>query len=167
MVEIVDLDVGMVFVGGGGGDYVLFQNLLLKYVNCYGLIVGVMGIGKMVMLQMLVEFFFKVGVLVFMFDVKGDLVGIVKVGDFDGLLKELFEKCVVQIGILLDYQVFFVIFWDIWGECGYFVWIILVEMGLLLLLWLMNLIDVQEGVLNIVFCVVDEEGLVLLDMKDL
>ncbi|MTH64817.1 helicase HerA-like domain-containing protein [Paracoccus shanxieyensis] len=167
MAEIVDLDAGTVFVGGGGGDYALPQNLLLKYANRHGLIAGATGTGKTVTLQTLAESFSKAGVPVFMSDVKGDLAGIAKAGDPDGPLKEPFEKRAAQIGISLDYQAFPVTFWDIWGERGHPVRTTPAEMGPLLLSRLMNLTDVQEGVLNIAFRVADEEGLALLDMKDL
>lgn len=167
MTPIVDLAAGTAFLGGGGADYALPQNLLLKYANRHGLIAGATGTGKTVTLQVLAESFSKAGVPVFMADVKGDLAGIAKPGDPAGKLNEPFQKRAAQIGVALDYEGFPVTFWDIWGERGHPVRTTPAEMGPLLLSRLMGLSDAQEGVLNIAFRVADEEGLALLDMKDL
>ncbi|MTH57601.1 helicase HerA-like domain-containing protein [Paracoccus litorisediminis] len=167
MTEIVDLDAGTVFVGGGAENYAIPQQLLMKYANRHGLIAGATGTGKTVTLQTLAESFSRAGVPVFMADVKGDLAGISQAGRADGPLAESFGKRATQIGITLDYQSFPVTFWDIWGERGHPVRTTLAEMGPLLLSRLMGLTDAQEGVLNIAFRVADEEGLALLDMKDL
>ena len=167
MAEVVDLDAGTVFVGGGGADYAQPQVLLLKYANRHGLIAGATGTGKTVTLQTLAESFSKAGVPVFMADVKGDLAGIARPGGTDAKLAESFAKRAEQIGVTLDYQGFPVTFWDIWGERGHPVRTTPAEMGPLLLSRLMGLSDAQEGVLNIAFRVADEEGLALLDMKDL
>ncbi|SMO51483.1 helicase HerA-like domain-containing protein [Paracoccus laeviglucosivorans] len=167
MADIVDLDAGTVVVGGGGADYATQQKLLLKYANRHGLIAGATGTGKTVTLQTLAESFSRAGIPVFLSDVKGDLAGIAKAGSVDAPLNEPFQKRATQIGITLDYQAFPVTFWDIWGERGHPVRTTPAEMGPLLLSRLMNLTDAQEGVLNIAFRVADEEGLALLDMKDL
>lgn len=167
MAQIVDLEAGTVFVGGGGADYAQPQSLLLKYANRHGLIAGATGTGKTVTLQTLAESFSRAGVPVFMADLKGDLAGIAKPGGTDPKLAEAFGKRAQQIGVPLDYQAFPVTFWDIWGERGHPVRTTPAEMGPLLLSRLMGLSDVQEGVLNIAFRVADEEGLALLDMKDL
>ncbi|MTH79287.1 helicase HerA-like domain-containing protein [Paracoccus aestuariivivens] len=167
MTEIVDLDAGTLFVGGGSEGYATAQQILLKYANRHGLIAGATGTGKTVTLQTLAESFSLAGVPVFMADVKGDLAGIAKAGSADAPLNEAFQKRAAQIGITLDYQSFPVTFWDIWGERGHPVRTTLAEMGPLLLSRLMGLTDAQEGVLNIAFRVADEEGLALLDMKDL
>jgi len=167
MAQIVDIEAGTVFVGGGGEGYGEAQNLLLKYANRHGLIAGATGTGKTVTLQTLAESFSRAGVPVFMADVKGDLAGIAKAGGADPKLADAFGKRAAQIGVALDYQAFPVTFWDIWGERGHPVRTTPAEMGPLLLSRLMGLSDAQEGVLNIAFRVADEEGLALLDLKDL
>ena len=167
MTEIVDLDAGTVFVGGGGEGYASPQSLLLKYANRHGLIAGATGTGKTVTLQTLAESFSRAGVPVFMSDIKGDLAGIARPGDTNGKLNEPFQKRAAQIGIELQYEGFPVTFWDVWGERGHPVRTTPSEMGPLLLSRLMGLSDVQEGVLNIAFRVADEQGMPLLDMKDL
>ncbi|HWL55480.1 MAG TPA: helicase HerA-like domain-containing protein [Paracoccus sp. (in: a-proteobacteria)] len=167
MAQIVNVEAGTVFIGGGGEGYGEAQNLLLKYANRHGLIAGATGTGKTVTLQTIAESFSQAGVPVFMADVKGDLAGIAKSGGADPKLAESFEKRAAQIGITLDYQAFPVTFWDIWGVRGHPVRTTPAEMGPLLLSRLMGLTDAQEGVLNIAFRVADEEGLALLDLKDL
>ncbi|GLK64145.1 MULTISPECIES: helicase HerA-like domain-containing protein [Paracoccus] len=167
MTEIVDLEAGTVFVGGGGANHAEPQQLLLKYANRHGLIAGATGTGKTVTLQTLAESFSRAGVPVFLADVKGDLAGIAKPGRAEGKLHESFQKRAEQIGVELDYQEFPVTFWDIWGKRGHPVRTTPAEMGPLLLSRLMGLTDAQEGVMNIAFRVADEEGLALLDMKDL
>lgn len=167
MPEIIDLDSGTVFVGGGGPDYAHAQSLLLKYANRHGLIAGATGTGKTVTLQTLAESFSLAGVPVFMADIKGDLAGIAKPGGTDAKLDAAFKARAEQIGVPLDYQAFPVTFWDIWGERGHPVRTTPAEMGPMLLSRLLGLTDVQEGVLNIAFRVADEEGLALLDLKDL
>lgn len=167
MTEIVDLANGMVFVGGGAEGYAAPQQLLLKYANRHGLIAGATGTGKTVTLQTLAESFSSAGIPVFMADVKGDLAGIAKAGSTDARLNEAFQKRAAQIGITLDYQAYPVTFWDVWGERGHPVRTTPAEMGPLLLSRLLGLSDVQEGVMNIAFRVADEQGLALLDLKDL
>lgn len=167
MTGIVDLESGIVFVGGGGEDYGAPQNLLFKYANRHGLIAGATGTGKTVTLQTLAESFSLAGVPVFMADIKGDLAGIAKPGGAEAKLDTAFRARAEQIGMQMDYQAFPVTFWDIWGEKGHPVRATPAEMGPLLLSRLLGLTDVQEGVLNIAFRVADEEGLLLLDLKDL
>ncbi len=167
MTGIVDLDAGTVFVGGGGPGHAQPQNLLLRYANRHGLIAGATGTGKTVTLQTLAESFSRAGVPVFMADVKGDLAGIARPGDPNGKLHGPFQARSETIGMALDYQDFPVTFWDIWGERGHPVRTTPAEMGPLLLSRLLGLTDAQEGVMNIAFRVADEQGLALLDMKDL
>ncbi|WP_347266452.1 helicase HerA-like domain-containing protein [Paracoccus sp. (in: a-proteobacteria)] len=167
MTEIVDLEAGTVFVGGGGAGYACPQDLLLRYANRHGLIAGATGTGKTVTLQTLAESFSRAGVPVFMADVKGDLAGISAAGSTEGKLHEAFLKRAQQIGVALGYQGFPVTFWDVWGERGHPVRTTPAEMGPLLLSRLMGLSDAQEGVLNIAFRIADEEGLALLDLADL
>ncbi|MFD1882438.1 helicase HerA-like domain-containing protein [Paracoccus pacificus] len=164
---VVDLDEGTVFVGGGGENYADPEILLLKFGNRHGMIAGATGTGKTVTLQTLAESFSTAGVPVFMADVKGDLAGIAKAGDPNGKLNDAFQKRSETIGMPLEYQKFPVTFWDIWGQSGHPVRTTPAEMGPLLLARLMDLTEAQEGVLNIAFRVADEQGLALLDLKDL
>jgi len=140
------------------------EYLDLKYANRHGLITGATGTGKTVTLQILAESFSNAGVPVFCADVKGDLSGIAMIGEN----KEFLEKRARTIGLdPYDFQEFPVIFWDLFGEKGHRVRTTISEMGPLLLARLMDMSDAQEGVLNIAFKLADENGLPLLDMKDL
>ncbi len=157
-----------IFVGGGGAGYGLPQNLLLKYANRHGLIAGATGTGKTVTLQILAESLSAEGVPVFMSDVKGDLSGLAVAGSPDAKLHEPFMKRAATIGFAdYSYRAFPVTFWDLFGEQGHPVRTTVSEMGPLLLSRLMDLSQAQEGVLNIAFRASDEEGLPLLDLKDL
>jgi uncharacterized protein len=158
---------GKIFIGASRkpddsiqkGEY-----LALKFANRHGLVTGATGTGKTVTLQILAEAFSNNGVPVFAADIKGDLSGIAAMGeDKDFLLKRA-----EAIGLNpYDHQEFPVIFWDLFGEQGHPIRATVSEMGPLLLSRLMNLSDAQEGVLNIAFRIADEEGLLLLDLKDL
>lgn len=167
MAKVLDAEAGTVFVGGGGADYAQPQSLLLKYANRHGMIAGATGTGKTVTLQTLAESLSLAGVPVFLSDVKGDLAGLSRTGSAEGKLHEPFLKRAGQIGLDLDYQAFPVTFWDVWGEQGHPVRTTPAEMGPLLLSRLLDLTDVQEGVMNIAFRIADEQGLALLDLKDL
>ena len=156
-----------IFVGGGGDDYGTPQEMLMKYGNRHGLIAGATGTGKTVTLQILAEAFSTAGVPVFLSDVKGDLAGLAMPGSAMGKLHEPFQKRAATIGYALQYSDFPVTFWDMFAEQGHPVRTTVSEMGPLLLSRLMGLSDAQEGVLNIAFRLADEEGLPLLDMKDL
>lgn len=156
-----------IFVGGGDEGYGVPQNLLLKYGNRHGLIAGATGTGKTVTLQILAEGFSAEGVPVVMADVKGDLSGLSKAGSESHKLHEAFLKRSATIGLDLKYAAFPVVFWDIFGEQGHPVRTTVAEMGPLLLSRLLELSEAQEGVMNIAFHLADEEGLPLLDLKDL
>ncbi len=157
-----------IFIGGGGPDYGTKQGLLLKYANRHGLIAGATGTGKTVTLQILAEGFSAIGVPVFMADVKGDLSGLAKAGREDFKLHDAFTKRAGTIGFEdYTYNAFPVTFWDLYGEQGHPIRTTVSEMGPLLLARLLELSEAQEGVLNIAFRVADEEGLPLLDLKDL
>ena len=158
---------GGIFVGGGGDGYAVPQELLLRYANRHGLVAGATGTGKTVTLQILAEGFSKAGVPVFMADVKGDLSGIAVAGAATHKLHEAFMKRSATIGFDLQYQAFPTVFWDLFGEQGHPIRTTVSEMGPLLLSRLMGLTEAQEGVLNVAFRVADEEGLPLLDLKDL
>ena len=140
------------------------QSLLLALANRHGLISGATGTGKTVTLQVLAEGFSSRGVPVFVSDVKGDLSGISQAAT----LNERLTKRADSIGVP-DYAgaACPTVFWDLFGEKGHPLRATISEMGPLLLSRLLNLNDTQEGVLNIAFQVADDEGLLLLDLKDL
>lgn len=157
-----------VFVGGGGAGYAEKQWLDLKYANRHGLIAGATGTGKTVTLQILAEGFSKAGVPVFLSDVKGDLSGLAEAGDVGFKLHEAFTKRADTIGFQdYIYESFPVTFWDMFGEKGHPVRTTVAEMGPLLISRLLELSEAQEGILNIAFRLSDEQGLPLLDLKDL
>ncbi|MCW3780004.1 DUF853 domain-containing protein [Defluviimonas sp. CAU 1641] len=156
-----------IFVGGGGEGYGAPQELLLKYGNRHGLVAGATGTGKTVTLQILAEGFSAAGVPVFLADVKSDLAGLAVAGSAEAKLHDAFMKRCATIGYELTYQAFPVAFWDLFGEQGHPIRTTVTEMGPLLLSRLMDLSEAQEGVLNIAFRLADEEGLPLLDLKDL
>lgn len=157
-----------IFVGGGGDGYGVKQGLLLNYANRHGLIAGATGTGKTVTLQILAEGFSAAGVPVFMSDVKGDLGGIAMPGDPTGKLHKPFSERAAKIGFDdFSYAAFPVTYWDMFGEQGHPVRTTVAEMGPLLLSRLLELTEAQEGILNIAFRMADEQGLALLDLKDL
>ncbi|MFT7594446.1 MAG: DNA helicase HerA-like ATPase [Paracoccaceae bacterium] len=159
---------GKVFIGGGGQEYGEKQGLTLKYANRHGLVAGATGTGKTVTLQILAEGFSDVGVPVFLSDVKGDLSGLAKAGSPAHKLHDAFTDRAVKIGFDdFDYRASPVTFWDMFGQQGHPVRTTVAEMGPLLLARLLELSDAQEGILNIAFRLADEDGLALLDLKDL
>ena len=139
------------------------ETLLLRFANRHGLVTGATGTGKTVTLQVLAEGFSNAGVPVFAADIKGDLSGLSQPGDG----KEPFLKRAREIGVEYVPDRFPTIFWDVLGEQGHPVRATISEMGPLLLARLLDLNETQEGVLNIAFRVADEQGLLLLDLKDL
>jgi DNA helicase HerA-like ATPase len=153
-----DVD-GKIFVGRS----VKPEYLTLGLANRHGLVTGATGTGKTVTLQVLAEGFSRAGVPVFAADIKGDLSGIAEPGEAKEFLVERAKK----LGFEYEPDQFPVIFWDLFGEQGHPIRATVSEMGPLMLARLMNLNDVQEGVLNIAFRVADQEGLILVDMKDL
>ncbi|MCK0506697.1 helicase HerA-like domain-containing protein [Aromatoleum anaerobium] len=139
-------------------------NLLPRLANRHGLVAGATGTGKTVTLQKMAESFASIGVPVFVADIKGDLSGIGAPGvASDKLLQRL-----AAIGIT-DYtpRANTVVFWDVFGESGHPVRATVSDMGPLLLARLLNLNETQAGVLQIVFRIADDNGLLLLDLKDL
>jgi uncharacterized protein len=164
----VRVDSEALLVGGGGEDYASPQRLLLKYANRHGLIAGATGTGKTVTLQILAEGFSAAGVPVFLSDVKGDLAGLAHPGSEAAKTHEPFTRRAATIGMAdYRYQGCPVTFWDIFGEQGHPIRATVAEMGPLLLSRMMQLSEAQEGVLNVAFRAADEEGLPLLDLKDL
>lgn len=157
-----------IFIGGGGENYATQQFLDLGYANRHGLIAGATGTGKTVTLQILAEGFSAAGVPVFLSDVKGDLSGLAKSGSADHKLHGPFTSRADTIGFdSFAYDAFPVTFWDLFGKQGHPVRTTVSEMGPLLLSQLLGLTEAQEGILNIAFRVADEDGLPLLDLKDL
>jgi len=153
-------DAADIFIGRGETPHYL----VLKTANRHGLIAGATGTGKTVSLQVLAEGFSRRGVPSFMADVKGDLSGISQPGSANPKLLERAKA----IG-LEDYafEAPPTVFWDLFGTQGHPIRTTVSEMGPLLLARLLDLNDTQEGVLNIAFRVADEQGLLLLDLKDL
>ena len=139
----------------------------LRMANRHGLVAGATGTGKTVTLRCLAEGFSEAGVPVFAADVKGDLAGIALEGSAVG--KPFLIKRAETIGWLDGYgfQGFPTVFWDVFGREGHPLRATVSEMGPLLLARLLDLNEVQEGVLAICFAVADDEGLLLLDLKDL
>lgn len=138
--------------------------LLPAMANRHGLITGATGTGKTVTLQKLAESLSEIGVPVFMADVKGDLTGVAQ----EGTPSEKLLDRLKNIGIT-DWTPHNnpVVLWDIFGEKGHPVRATVSDLGPLLLARLLNLNDVQSGVLNIIFRIADDRGLLLLDFKDL
>jgi hypothetical protein len=138
--------------------------LLPKMANRHGLIAGATGTGKTVTLQTLAENFSARGVPVFMADVKGDLAGLSQPGGTNPKVLERAKELKIDG---FKGEACPVVFWDVFGEQGHPVRATVSEMGPLLLARLLELNDTQEGVLNIIFKIADENGLLLLDLKDL
>ncbi|MEQ8159847.1 MAG: helicase HerA-like domain-containing protein [Smithellaceae bacterium] len=138
--------------------------LLPNMANRHGLITGATGTGKTVTLQKMAESFASIGVPVFMADVKGDLSGI----GAAGVAAEKMLKRLESIGVK-DFQprANTAVFWDVFGESGHPVRATISDMGPLLLARLLNLNETQSGVLTLVFKIADDNGLLLLDLKDL
>src|SRR5215212_1004172 len=137
--------------------------LTLALANRHGLVTGATGTGKTVSLQVMAEGFARAGVPVFAADIKGDLSGICQVGD----AKDFILQRATSMGLRFQPDQYSTVFWDVFGQQGHPVRATVTEMGPLLLSRMLDLNDVQEGVLNVAFRVADENGLTLIDMKDL
>lgn len=145
------------------GQSVEPEYLMLRLANRHGLITGATGTGKTVTLQVLAEGFSDAGVPVFASDIKGDLSGISAKGE----PKPPLVKRAQEIGLDYENRAYPAVFWDLFGENGHPVRATVQEMGPLLLARLLELNEVQEGVLNIMFRVAADEKMLLLDLKDL
>ena len=155
-----------IFVGTDSDDKK--QYLLLPLANRHGLIAGATGTGKTVTLQILSEGFSKAGVPVFAADVKGDLSGVSQSGSENHKLHDKLLQRAMKIGLGdYDYEDMPTTFWDLYGEKGHPVRTTISEMGPTLLSRLMGLTETQEGILTIAFELADDDGMLLLDMKDL
>lgn len=144
------------------GDKDLY--LLPQMANRHGLIAGATGTGKTITLKVMAESFSDMGVPVFFSDVKGDLSGMCTPGTDSEDMQRRIEKFGIENW---EYKTYPTCFWDLFGEKGHPVRVTMSGLGPMLLSRLLKLSDVQEGVLNIVFKVADDQGLLLLDMKDL
>ncbi|MEW6139267.1 MAG: helicase HerA-like domain-containing protein [Thermodesulfobacteriota bacterium] len=153
-------DEASIYIGGNGAP----QSLALRLANRHGLIAGATGTGKTVSLQILAEGFSAAGVPVFMADVKGDLAGISQKGS---PRPELLERAKILKMTGYAFRSYPAILWDLFGEQGHPVRATVSDMGPLLLARLLDLNEVQEGILNIIFKLADDQGLLLLDLKDL
>jgi len=142
-------------------------SILPRMANRHGLVAGATGTGKTVTLQRLAECFSRIGVPVFVADVKGDLAGISQPGGGNAKVTERVAEMGLEAEEGFTYAPCPVTFWDILGEQGHPVRTTISDMGPLLLARLLGLNETQEGVVNIVFRVADENGWLLLDLKDL
>ena len=138
--------------------------LLPQMANRHGLIAGATGTGKTVTLKVLAESFSDMGVPCFVSDVKGDIAGLAKPGIHSDAIQKRLEHAGVEH---FEYKPYPTIFWDVFGEKGHPVRATVSEMGPLLLSRMLRLNDTQSGILNIVFRIADDEGMLLLDLKDL
>lgn len=138
--------------------------LLPQMANRHGLVAGATGTGKTVTLQVLAESFSRLGVPVFMADVKGDLAGISQPGGGNAKVEQRLKLLNLSN---FSYDGCPTVFWDVFGELGHPVRTTVSEMGPLLLGRLLGLNETQSGVLSIVFKIADDQGLLLLDLKDL
>ena len=138
--------------------------LLPRMANRHGLVAGATGTGKTVTLRVMAEAFSRAGVPVFMADVKGDLSGMARPGSENPKLRERLDMLKLEEHA---FEGFPVVFWDVFGEQGHPVRTTITDMGPLLLSRLLNLNDTQAGVLSLVFRVADDQGLLLLNLKDL
>jgi DNA helicase HerA-like ATPase len=150
-----------ILLGGNGSNQILLN---ASMANRHGLITGATGTGKTVTLQVLAESFSRLGVPVFTADVKGDLSGVAGRGKEHPKITERLEYIGIQDHTFEPNPV---IFWDVYGKRGHAVRTTVSEMGPTLLANLLELNETQEGVLQIAFSVADDEGLLLLDLKDL
>ena len=138
--------------------------LLPRMANRHGLIAGATGTGKTVTLRVIAESFSRIGVPVFMADVKGDLSGIARAGTENPKISERVAKLGIE---QFQFAAYPVAFWDIFGEQGHPVRTTISDMGPLLMARLLNLNETQSGVLAMVFKIADDNGMLLLDLKDL
>ncbi|UVO51929.1 DUF853 domain-containing protein [Sphingomonas sp. SUN019] len=156
-----------IFIGAGAGG-AQPQTLELKRANRHGLIAGATGTGKTVTLQGIIEGFSTAGVPCFVADVKGDLSGLAMAGSPQAKTHAIFTARAAEIGLTdWAYADTPVQFWDLYGEQGHPIRTTVSEMGPLLLARLMDLNEVQEGVLTIAFHVADTDKLLLIDLDDL
>ena len=153
---------GKIYIGLADGQQVTMQ---LNMSNRHGLIAGASGTGKTITMKAMAESFSDAGVPVFLCDVKGDVSGLAA----PGVSSDSMEKRIDRFGIRdgFEYRAYPVCFWDIYQEKGHPVRATISDMGPELLSRILGLTPAQEGVLNIVFRIADDKGLLLIDLKDL
>ena len=149
-----------IFLGKGDNKFYLKASKL----NQHGVIAGATGSGKTVTLKVICEELSQIGVPTFLADVKGDLVNLSKPGSPNENINERLSNIGIED---FEYTSYPVNLWDVYGEAGLNLRVSISEMGPLLLSQVLELNDTQEGILNIVFRLADEKGLLLLDLKDL
>ena len=147
----------------GQSDQGQAERLLFHRANRHGVVAGATGTGKTVTLQIMAQGFSDAGVPVFCADVKGDLSGISQVGAPN---EKLIARA-AEMGLTLTPRAAPTVFWDLYGEKGHPIRTTISEIGPVLMARMLNLNDVQEGVLTVAFHVADKEGLLLLDLEDL
>lgn len=147
----------------GHGDVTCF--LQGRYANRHGLVAGATGTGKTITLQILAEGFADLGVPVFLADIKGDVAGLSQAGDSAN--PKLAERAAKTGMSEFRTQAYPVVFWDVFGQQGHAVRATISDLGPLLLTRMLDLNETQEGVLNLLFKYADDNGLLLLDLKDL
>ncbi|MDO5724994.1 MAG: DUF853 family protein [Tissierellia bacterium] len=147
-------------IGRGDKD----ANLLSNKLNQHGLIAGATGTGKTVTLKVMTEYFSNAGIPTIIADVKGDLANLCKVGEMNPKLSERLKTLGIEN---FEFQNFPIRLWDVYGEKGLPLRITISEIGPIMLARILDLNEVQSGILNICFRVADENGLLLLDLKDL
>ncbi len=157
-------DIQNIFIGAETGNPDFRQTFTLKYANRHGLIAGATGTGKTITLQTMAEGFSNAGVPVLMADVKGDLSGLCQPSSGEDFIKK--RNDLIGNADFIP-QAFPVAFWDLYGDAGHPVRTTISEIGPVLLARMLELNDTQEGVLNIAFRHADEQGLLLVDLKDL
>ena len=135
-----------------------------QFANRHGLIAGATGTGKTVTLKVLAESFSRIGVPVFLADAKGDVSSLAKAGETNPKFEERIKSLNIDS---IPFAASPVIFWDLFGEQGHPIRTTVSEIGPLLLSRMLNLNDTQEGVLSAVFRIADDQGLLLIDFKDL
>lgn len=147
-------------IGRGEKDTILLSEMTSRH----GIIAGATGSGKTTTLKVMAEHFSKIGVPVFLADVKGDLASVSEVGEMDDNIKERLEHLKIND---FSFSKFPVRLWDVYGKDGHPLRVTISEMGPLLMSRILELNDVQEGVLSIVFRLADDLDLLLIDLKDL
>ena len=141
-------------------------SLLLKMANRHGLVTGATGTGKTITVKVMAESFSDAGVSVFLSDIKGDLTGMSQPGiDTEDMQKRIQKFGLAEAG--WEYKGYPTTYWDVYGQKGIPVRATISEMGPMLLSRLMGLTDVQEAVLSVIFKIADDQGLLILDLKDL
>lgn len=154
---------GKILIGKAGDKSV---SIYPKMANRHGMIAGATGTGKTITLKVMAESFSDCGVPVFLADVKGDLAGMCQTG----VMNESLQKRIDKLGLAEDgfgFHAYPTNFWDVYGEKGMPLRTTISEMGPLLLAQIMDLNDTQTDVLTVVFKIADDEGLLLIDTKDL